>query len=457
VNSVPATAEVVVLGGGLAGLAAAVTLARAGADLQLLEGRDRVGGRVLTLRAPFGDGLYAEAGGEFIAGGHRVLRHFLRSYGIDLHPLPTGPRVFSFGGQSRRGRALADLGGRLREDADRIERGNLELAARILDPSRPWASPAAADLDARSLADWLDRLRLDPVVRAHQQVWTTVDYGVEAERLSLLQYARDERLLRGERDPAERARGGMDRLPAAMAASLGPRVHLGTVATGLSPEARSVTVRYARDRVAGVLEARYVVVALPATTLRSLDVSPPFHPARRQAVQHLAYSGVVKVLLQFRRRFWRDLSTDGGTLTDSSLQATYDATYGQPGPRGILTVYTAGQAAAELAAMTEEQRLGHCLEQLERIYPGCGADLESGISVVWDADPWSLGAYSYFRPGDLTRFGPLLARPEGRIHFAGEHTDPWQATMNGALASGVRAAREVLARARPARAPSMPA
>jgi monoamine oxidase len=68
------------------------------------------------------------------------------------------------------------------------------------------------------------------------------------------------------------------------------------------------------------------------------------------------------------------------------------------------------------------------------------------VSVVWDADPASRGAYSYFGPGELARFGPALARPTGRVHFAGEHADPWQATMNGALASGVRAAEEVLAR-----------
>jgi monoamine oxidase len=143
---------------------------------------------------------------------------------------------------------------------------------------------------------------------------------------------------------------------------------------------------------------------------------------------------------------WEDQGVNGRTFTDGSLQATYDATHGQPGRRAILTVYLADQVARLLATMTEEQRITHCVGELERLYPGCGADLEAGVSVVWDTDPSSLGAYSYFRPGDVTRFGPVLARPEGRIHFAGEHTDPWQATMNGALSSGVRAAREVVAR-----------
>ena len=443
---VPAAAEVAVVGGGLAGLAAAVTLMRAGVDLQLLEARERVGGRVLTLRAPFHDGLYAEAGGEFISAGHRVVRSFLRAYGLGLAPLPDGPRIFAFGGQVRRGRTLGDLDDRVRDNAERVDRATAELAARILDPRRPWASPTAAELDARSLATWLDGLRLDPIARAHRDVWTTVDYGVEAEHLSLLQYARDERLLEDEPEGADRARGGMDRLPAAMAGSLGPRLHLGTPATGLDQDASSVTVRYARDGASGVIRARYAVVALPLSVLRSLDVDPPFDAARRTAVDSLRYGRVVKVLLQFRRRFWRDRGVDGGMLGDAPPQAGYDATHGQPGERGILAVYTAGRAAAELARVPEEERLTRCVEQLERIYPGCGAELELGVSTTWDADPTSLGAYSHFRPGELTRFGPQLARPEGRIHFAGEHTDPWQATMNGALASGVRAAEEVLAR-----------
>ena len=448
---VPATADVVVLGGGLAGLAAALTLDRAGVDVQLLEARERVGGRVLTLRAPFDDGLYAEAGGEFILAAHRVVRDFLSSYGLDLDPLTDGPRIFSIGGQIRRGRSLEELSDEVRQDAERLERATSDLARRVPDPGRAWDSPGADELDGRSLAAWLDERRLDPLARIERDVWTTVDYGVEAEQLSLLQYARDERLLLEESDAADRAGGGMDRLPAAMAADLGARVQLGTAATGLSRDEGSVTVRYRRDGRDGAIGAGYAVVALPCTVLRSLDVQPPFDAARRRAVDGLGYGSVVKVLLQFRRRFWRDAGLSGRTLVDAPTYTTYDATEGQPGQRGILAFYTAGRLATELARLSEEERLTRCLGLLELVYPGCGADLERGVSTAWDADLTTLGAYSHVRSGDLTRFGPVLAAPEGRVHFAGEHTDRWQATMNGALASGVRAAEEILARLAPHR------
>jgi monoamine oxidase len=436
-----------VLGGGLSGLAAAATLARAGVDAQLLEARERVGGRVMTLRAPFDDGLFAESGAEFISPGHQVLRRFLRSYGQRVRARPAAARLYHFGGCVRQGWSLADYGGPVKRDFELVEQRSLALGASIPDPARPWASPAAAALDGKSLADWLDLPRLHPIVRSYLSVWTTLDYATEAERLSLLMYARDQRLI--EESPVRAgdvAPDGLDRLATAMADDLGSRVHLATPVTALHQDGGSVAVHYSRDGLPGLIEAGYAVVALPLTIVRTLEISPPFDPARRQAIDGLRYGQVLKTHLQFRRRFWNDAGPTAGAMTDLPFRSAWDSTQAQPGPRGILTTYTGSQAAVALAALPEEQRIGRCLEQLERIYPGCRADFELGVSVDWDADPAVRGAYSYFGPGELIRYGPWLARPEGRLHFAGEHTDRWQATMNGALASGTRAAGEILAR-----------
>ena len=436
-----------VLGGGLAGLAAGVTLMQAGVDVQLLEARERVGGRVMTLRAPFDDGLFAESGAEFISPGHQLLRRFLRRYGQRVRARPATARLYHFGGCVRQGRSIADYGGPIKREFELVEQRSLALGASVPDPARPWDSSAAAELDAESLADWLDLPRLHPIVRSYLSVWTTLDYATEAERLSLLMYARDQRLI-GEspvRD-GDVAPDGLDRLAGTMAADLGSRVHLTTPVTALYQAGGGVTVRYSRDGVPGLIEARYAVVALPLTVLRSLEISPPFEPARRQAIEGLRYGHVLKTHLQFRRRFWNDAGPTAGAMTDLPFRSAWDSTQAQPGPRGILTTYTGGQAAVALAALPEQQRISRCLEQLEQLYPGCSAEFERGVSVDWDADPAVRGAYSYFGPGELRRFGPWLAGPEGRIHFAGEHTDRWQATMNGALASGMRAAEEVLTR-----------
>jgi monoamine oxidase len=154
---------------------------------------------------------------------------------------------------------------------------------------------------------------------------------------------------------------------------------------------------------------------------------------------------ITKVLLQVRHRFWQEYGVNGRAFTDGLLQATYETTAGQPGRRAVLTVYTGDRTADRLAALPESDRRAALTAELEVLYPGCSSEIERVVTVAWDASSRPGGAYSHFRPGELTRFGPWLAQPFGRLHLAGEHTDPWQATMNGALASGQRAAHEILA------------
>ena len=438
--------SVAVLGAGLAGLAAAISLADQGVDVRVLESRPRVGGRVQTLRQAFADGLYAEAGAEFIGPGHRVVLDFLARYGLSAPPRPEGRRLFRFQGRVEPGE-VAVARRTARGDARRLQRRIARLAERVDDPERAWASAAGPELDGQSLGAWLDDARLDPLVRAREAVWITVDYGVEPERISLLMYARDERLLQlGPAGPTRCILGGADQLPAAMATELGPRVHCSTAVLGVEQEAGSLSVEFEQEGAAGRLRAEFAIVALPLAAARQLKLCPPFEAERRAALERVGLGSVLKIMLQTRRRFWRELGLDGGMLSDGLCQAGYESTHSQAGERGILTIYTAGAAARTLAALPEAERLTRCVEQLEALYPGCGDQIERAVATSWDEQPASGGAYSHFPPDTLLAAGPWLARPLGRLHFAGEHTDHWQATMNGALNSGLRAAREVLVR-----------
>jgi monoamine oxidase len=445
-TDVPATADVVVVGAGLAGLGAAITLAETGVDVQVLEAEACVGGRVQTIRAPFADDLYAEAGGEFVDEAHEAVHRFLDRYGLDLREVPSARRLFRFDGQVHRGESLGDLGKEAARAERRLEEESARLASRIADPRRPWES--ASDLDDRSLGAWLDDLPLGPVARTYQQIWRSVDYGVVPEQISLLQFARDEHLwnLPSPSRPSGRLRGGMDRLPLAMAAELAGRVHLATPVTAIHQDARSVRIAYQHEGAERCMQARFGVLAIPIPAVRRLALDPAPDLVSREVVDRLAYGRIVKVLIQVRRRVWEDLGLSGRTFTDGLVSATYETTAGLPGPRAILTVYTADRAADTLAAMSDEQRLATCVDELDGLYPGFRDAVEEAVTVAWNGPSRAGGAYSHFRPGEMARYGPVLARPFGRVHVAGEHTDAWQATMNGALASGLRAAGEILDR-----------
>lgn len=132
-------------------------------------------------------------------------------------------------------------------------------------------------------------------------------------------------------------------------------------------------------------------------------------------------------------------------MTDLPIQLVMHATAAQPGPRGILDTYITGAEARRLAALEPARRLAEVVAQASRLYPELPAHFEGGTSVCWDDEPWTRGAYAYFAPGAVGTLLPHVARPEGRVHFAGDHTSSRPGWMQGALSSGLRAAAEVAA------------
>ena len=149
--------------------------------------------------------------------------------------------------------------------------------------------------------------------------------------------------------------------------------------------------------------------------------------------------------MQTRKRFWLEEGLTGAATTDLSLMTAYDKNFYQPGTRGILEAYVAGARARNLAAMSADDRFNVVANEMPLIHPEIRQHLEGGSSICWDDEQWSRGAYAWFRPGEMTTMRPHIATPEGRIHFAGDHTSASPGWMNGALQSGDRVAREVAA------------
>jgi monoamine oxidase len=433
------------LGAGLAGLSAAHELRQHGRDVLVLEARGRPGGRVLTLREPFADGQHAEAGALFVPANHDLTLKFARRFRLPLQPAMP---LFSAQLYYVRGRPIDPMNG--------SEPWPLALTdeERNLGRAGLWQRFVEAGLRENLSEEALDRMSGTEFLRSR---------GASAEAIALLRLGfldmlgdgmdsysaldLQRRLAHARVDGRPTVmyaiRGGTDRLPQALAAGLGDAVRYDTAVLRIEPGERSASVIVERNGATQRLSAERVVCTLPFSVLRKVEVAPAFSPPKTGAIERLAYSSIVRVFLQFGERFW---ARQGHVLvaSDQPVRWVFDQTINQPGSRGILEAQLVGVDARRVARLAEPERIEFALSELERIFPGAHANFERGASVSWDDDPWSRGATSYFRPGEMLELKPHVARAEGRVHFAGEHTSSWPGWMQGALESGERAAREVL-------------
>jgi monoamine oxidase len=240
--------------------------------------------------------------------------------------------------------------------------------------------------------------------------------------------------------------GGMDRLPNAFFAQLQDAVRLGAEVHALDQDDDSVTVHYKTEAGRFTALADYAIVTVPFSVLRTVEALEPFSHGKQRAIRQLNYSASTKVLFQVRRRFWEDEDGifGGGTVTDLPIRRLNYPTPDPTTERGVLLAsYTWSQDALQWGAMDEETRLEEALQDVERIHPRVREEYEVGASHAWYGDRWARGAFALFEPGQQSALHADIVRPEGRIYFAGEHCSLYHAWIQGALESGIRAAREI--------------
>ena len=445
--------RVVIIGAGLAGLAACYQLAQAGHDVTVLEARTRAGGRVHTLREPFADGLHAEAGAMFIPDSHDLTMHYIRLFRIPLAPIP----------MQKRSPVLYLDGRRFSSDDSRTINRLLNLSPEekrlgLDGMTDKYLIPVLNEMgDARSL-DWpperlkkYDRMTYAEFLRSRGATPDAVRLlrlndadltGDGVDAVSALMVLRESALNQNAVE-LYTIRGGTDLLPKALASHLSTKIRYGSPVTKIEQDAREVRATFLQAGASETITADYLISAIPFTILREIEVAPQFSEQKQRAIRELQYTSVVRVYVQSSREFWMNAGLGVSAYTDLPIMAIVNSTLNQPGTRGLLESYMAGERARRAAAMSESERLEFTSTEMEKVYPGVRKNFEGGASVVWDLDRWARGAYSWFKPGQMTELLPHIARPEGRIHFAGEHTSSWPGWMQGAFQSGHRAAREI--------------
>ena len=439
---------VTVIGAGLAGLSAAYDLHRAGWDVTVLEARDRVGGRVYSVRS-FSNGLVAEGGGEFIEDRHVRMLAYAKQFNLPLGRVGSWQKQDgdwgAFDGKTGR---LADetiWGTNLHIEIERMWNAVARLAKYVPDPKQPQMSPEAERLDAQSSLDWINALDVHPLAKSYFIQHIRSEYTAEPECFSLLDLARNSAMYysTAERPPNWRVIGGNDLIPRALADAL-PDVRMNAVVTSIRILPDEVIVTYQQGDSHRTLHSDFAVLAIPLTTARLIDFHSSLPAAHQQMMNEISYGAVTKVLIQYRKKFWDQTGWNGRLTTDSPIVITWLATSHLEGENGIITAYTGGGPGARLAALSNEERIQLAIGEIEKVFPRSSDLIEHTATVAWPNDPFTRGSYMALAPGQVTAYWHTLFEPAGRLFFAGEHASPIQGYMEGAVESGQRAAANII-------------
>jgi len=474
--------RIAIVGAGIAGLNAALTLQDAGLACSVYEASNHIGGRMHSDATTWADGMASEWCGEFIDSDHQTLLHLIERFKLKTIDL---------------GREIPDQAQTLMYfykryyDAEEVW-GSLEAIYPILQQQVQEAAfpttythftETGYRLDHLSAYDWIEQYMegghdtpqgrlLDGACRGY--------FGLDTPLQSSLNlvYTFGSWLSEDEQDSEDddqlassgpmrgslRIAGGNQQLPLAIASSL-PKgcVQLNHQLVAIKRNSdNAINLSFITPTGPMEVICDHVILTLPFSTLRHVDYRQAgFDTLKQTAITELGYGTISKLFLEFDTHYWYQDGpwprvNNGFFITDLDIQTLWDGSVGQKGTHGILVNYTSGQQGAAYAPPTAysttiesediQQYARDCLQQLERVFPGISSHYTGTAALSYPpGDPYLLGSYSCWRVGQYTLFGGYEGVRQGPIHFAGEHCSTrWQGFMEGGASEGARAAREIL-------------
>jgi monoamine oxidase len=436
--------DVVVVGAGFAGLAAARELTRRGREVLVLEGRDRVGGRSHTGAVA---GLPVDLGATFVGPTQDAVLTLAAELGCATTPTYCeGKNLINWRGRVRSysGTIPAlSIGGLL--NVARV-RWQFARVARRVPVADPWTAPAAAELDAQSLGQWLRSVRASSTTLDLMAIMARVTWGAEPDEVSLLHAVRYVKAA-GGLDRMLDVKGGaqQDRFPAGtqqiahrMADELGDRVVLGAVVRTIAHGEHGVRV----ESTAGSVEGRAVVVAIPPEHREAITFTPELPAEYRRLQRNWPQGKLSKAYAAYDTPFWRDNGYSGEALSDTGpVFITFDVSPRRDGPGILLGFVDARQFDALPAAARREQ----VIAGFATLFGEAALQPLDYHDHCWGSEQFASGGpTAAVPPGSWSSVGHLLRVPVGPVFWAGTETaDEWTGFLDGAVRSGQRAADEV--------------
>jgi monoamine oxidase len=464
--------QVLVLGGGLAGMATAYELGKLGYECRVIEGRTRPGGRCHTIRrgttseeegssqvCAFDEGLYYNPGPMRIPHTHVATLDYCRELQVPVEVFVNdNEAAYLYQAQ-----AATLAGTRLRNREVRADMGGYaaELLSKAIS-SHSLDAPLTDD-DQKALIEYLRRAgALDE--QSTYKGTTRRGYlrppgagdaaGTASAPLPLgdLLGSKTGLYLQGEyltQSTMLQVVGGTDRLAAGFAAKLGDRIVYGAEVLEIQQSEGSVTAVYVKNGKSHTATASFAVCAMPLPVLASLKVAH-FDSDVKKALSSVPYASAGKMGLQFSRRFWEedDRIFGGISKTDQDISQIVYPSSNYLGRKGVLIGYYQNGAKADaMAKRTHAERLEAALSQGERIHPQYRKEFETAFSVSWQNVRWNRGGWAQYSADARKATYPMFLRPDGRLYFAGDHVSYLTGWMAGALESAQQVATAIHTRA----------
>lgn len=447
------TPRVIVVGAGLAGLAAALDLVEAGVEVRVIEQASRPGGRIKTIRGEFADGAWVDVGGQTSGPGYANFFYYATRFGLTLEP----QAAFD-----RRPDLLLDLGGKLYGGATLRKDPSLWPLA-LADAERPLAPSRLLSHYLKPIATEIGRVErvLDPKFLAYDEmslldlleqrgvsdaaiglIEHTVNYN-SLDSVSALSALRDAvRALHFDGAQALNIVGGNQQLPEAMATFLGDRVHYRCSLQSVAHSDTRVELQIETSAGAEVWEASAVVLAVPFTALRAVEFDPPLPRSRQAIIDSLPYTQVAQTYVQTAERFWENETPIAAVYSDGPLERLFNASARMKDGRGLLINWVNGVGTQRFETMDASAQAAFVSSEITKIWPQSRDRIENTVAHNW-GKTYAKGAYAHYAPGQMASHAADIAKPIGPLHFAGEHTELVAPGMEGALTSGKRAATEI--------------